>query len=170
MYPFLAGNHQSELPTSCLHIHHFPSSIHHLHRRSFFSFSPSEPCPLHECVVSPTCRPSASPCRAPASPSAMQIDPAALSRTDSASNSAKSAAPNAPTTVKSSRALISVPRLDLEHAYTDLKAAVGGKWAEYKESTALFLLGESLRMIAGPGSSCRLSSERRSATNWREFG
>lgn len=95
----------------------------------------------------------------------MQIDPAALSRTDSASNSAKSAAPNAPTTVKSSRALISVPRLDLEHAYTDLKAAIGDKWAEYKESTALFLLGESLRMIAGPGSSCRLSSERRSATN-----
>lgn len=71
----------------------------------------------------------------------MQIDPAALSRTDSASNSAKSAAPNASSTVKSSRALISVPRLDLEPAYTDLKAAIGDKWAEYKESTALFLLG-----------------------------
>lgn len=73
----------------------------------------------------------------------MQIDPAALSRTDSASNSAKSTAPNASSTVKSSRALISVPRLDLEHAYTDLKAAIGDKWAEYKESTALFLLGMS---------------------------
>ena len=71
----------------------------------------------------------------------MQIDPAALSRIDSASNPAKSAAPNATASAKSSRALISVPRLDLEHAYTDLKTAIGDKWAEYKESTALFLLG-----------------------------
>lgn len=71
----------------------------------------------------------------------MQIDPAALSRTDSASSPAKSAAPNATTAVKSSRALISVPRLDLEHSYTDLKATIGDKWAEYKEATALFLLG-----------------------------
>ncbi|KAJ5142104.1 Ubiquitin-like modifier-activating enzyme atg7 [Penicillium atrosanguineum] len=84
------------------------------------------------------CRPSATP-RAP-SP-AMQIDPAALSRTDSASNPAKGAAPNASASQKSSRALISVPRLDLEHAYTDLKAAIGDKWAEYKEATAFFLLG-----------------------------
>ncbi|KAJ5894455.1 Transcriptional coactivator SAGA-type complex Ada1/Tada1 [Penicillium taxi] len=98
---------------------------------------------LHECLIPlPFCRPSASPRRALASPTAaMQIDPAALSRTESASNPAKSAAINAPATIKSSRALISVPRLDLEHAYTDLKAAVGDKWAEYKESTALFLLG-----------------------------
>lgn len=73
----------------------------------------------------------------------MQIDPAALSRTDSTSNPAKSAASSATVTAKSSRALISVPRLDLEHAYTDLKAAIGDKWAEYKESTALFLLGMS---------------------------
>lgn len=74
----------------------------------------------------------------------MQIDPAALSRTDSASNTAtasKSAVSHAAATQKPSRALISVPRLDLEHAYTDLKAAIGDKWAEYKESTALFLLG-----------------------------
>ncbi|KAJ5635537.1 Transcriptional coactivator SAGA-type complex Ada1/Tada1 [Penicillium longicatenatum] len=89
----------------------------------------------------PTCRPSASPRRTPASLPAMQIDPAALSRSDSASNPAKSATPNAAATVKSSRALNSVPRLDLEHAYTDLKAAIGDQWAEYKESTALFLLG-----------------------------
>jgi hypothetical protein len=73
----------------------------------------------------------------------MQIDPAALSRTDSASNPAKGAAPNASATQKSSRALISVPRLDLEQAYTDLKAAIGDKWAEYKEATAFFLLGTS---------------------------
>lgn len=78
----------------------------------------------------------------------MQIDPAALSRTDSTPNPAKGAAPNASSTAKSSRALISVPRLDLEHPYTDLKAAIGDKWAEYKESTALFLLGMSpLRML-----------------------
>jgi transcriptional coactivator HFI1/ADA1 len=39
--------------------------------------------------------------------------------------------------------LISVPRLDLEPIYTDLKAAIGEKWVEYKQSTALFLLGRS---------------------------
>ena len=72
----------------------------------------------------------------------MQIDPAALSRTDS-SNQAKSAASNPSTTVKSSRTLPSVPRLDLEQTYTELKAAIGDKWAEYKEATALFLLGMS---------------------------
>jgi hypothetical protein len=79
----------------------------------------------------------------------MQIDPAALSRTDSASNPAKSATQSAQTTVKSSRALISVPRLDLEHSYTDLKAAIGDKWAEYKEATALFLLGMSWCCLHG---------------------
>ncbi|KAK4864730.1 hypothetical protein LT330_001353 [Penicillium expansum] len=70
----------------------------------------------------------------------MQIDPAALSRSDSISNP-KGAVPNGSVSAKTSRALISVPRLELEHAYTDLKAAIGDKWAEYKESTALFLLG-----------------------------
>lgn len=74
----------------------------------------------------------------------MQIDPAALSRTDSASNPAKSATPSAPTTVKSSRALNSVPRLDLQHSYTDLKAAIGDQWAGYKEATTFFLLGKPM--------------------------
>lgn len=98
----------------------------------------------------------------------MQIDPAALSRTDSASNPAKSAAPNTSSTVKSSRALISVPRLDLEHAYTDLKAAIGEKWAEYKESTTLFLLGMSYRAycsVRGRTSS-RSSEGNRDALMW----
>ena len=72
----------------------------------------------------------------------MQIDPAALSRSDSVSNP-KGAVPNGSVSAKTSRALISVPRLELEHAYTDLKAAIGDKWAEYKEATALFLLGMS---------------------------
>lgn len=72
----------------------------------------------------------------------MQIDPAALSRTESASAvSSKSATANGPATQKSTKALIAVPRLDLEPIYTELKAAIGDKWAEYKESTALFLLG-----------------------------
>ncbi|KAJ6086030.1 Transcriptional coactivator SAGA-type complex Ada1/Tada1 [Penicillium sp. IBT 16267x] len=117
--------------------------IHHFHpNSSSTSFSSHSQPESDECVVPlSTCRTSASPRRTPASPPAMQIDPAALSRSDSASNPAKSATPNAAATVKSSRALNSVPRLDLEHAYTDLKAAIGDQWAEYKESTALFLLG-----------------------------
>ncbi|THC89256.1 hypothetical protein EYZ11_011302 [Aspergillus tanneri] len=75
----------------------------------------------------------------------MQIDPAALSRTDSASTtipSSKSTAPSAPATQKSTKALISVPRLDLEPIYTELKAAIGDNWAEYKEAITLFLLGQ----------------------------
>ncbi|KAJ8215299.1 hypothetical protein LV158_003181 [Aspergillus fumigatus] len=82
--------------------------------------------------------------RASASLAIMQIDPAALSRTDSASTataSSKTAAPGPATTQKSTKALISVPRLDLEPIYTELKAAIGENWAEYKESTTLFLLG-----------------------------
>ncbi|KAL4885365.1 transcriptional regulator of RNA polII, SAGA, subunit-domain-containing protein [Aspergillus karnatakaensis] len=74
----------------------------------------------------------------------MQIDPAALSRTDSASaavSSSKNTAPSAPTQ-KATKALISVPRLDLEPIYTELKAAIGHKWTEYKEATTLFLLGQ----------------------------
>ncbi|OOF90776.1 hypothetical protein ASPCADRAFT_400506 [Aspergillus carbonarius ITEM 5010] len=83
--------------------------------------------------------------RAPASLATMQIDPAALSRTDSASTaiaSSKNTAPSAPPTQKSTKALISVPRLDLEPIYTELKAAIGDTWAEYKEATTLFLLGQ----------------------------
>ncbi|KAL2833242.1 transcriptional regulator of RNA polII, SAGA, subunit-domain-containing protein [Aspergillus cavernicola] len=75
----------------------------------------------------------------------MQIDPAALSRTDSASAaiaSSKGTAASVPATQKSTKALISVPRLDLEPIYTELKAAVGDKWTEYKEATTLFLLGQ----------------------------
>ncbi|KAF7719155.1 Transcriptional coactivator hfi1 [Penicillium ucsense] len=70
----------------------------------------------------------------------MQIDPAALSRPDS-SNATKTTTTTSSTTVKSSRSLPSVPHLDLEPAYTELKAAIGDKWAEYKDATASFLLG-----------------------------
>ncbi|KAE8350267.1 WD40 repeat-like protein [Aspergillus coremiiformis] len=73
------------------------------------------------------------------------IDPAALSRTESASTAitpSKNAAPNTSATPKSTKALISVPRLDLEPIYTELKAAIGDNWADYKVATTLFLLGQ----------------------------
>lgn len=75
----------------------------------------------------------------------MQIDPAALSRPDSAATtitSSKGSATSAPALQKSTKALIAVPRLDLEPVYTELKAAIADHWAEYKEATTLFLLGE----------------------------
>lgn len=73
----------------------------------------------------------------------MQIDPAALSRPDAASAALASskAAAGVSATQKTTKALISVPRLDLEPIYTELKAAIGDHWAEYKQSTGLFLLG-----------------------------
>ena len=72
----------------------------------------------------------------------MQIDPAALSRPDSGSapvTSTKTSNGSAPQ--KYTKALISVPRIDLEPIYTELKAAIGDGWTVYKESTSLFLLG-----------------------------
>ena len=76
----------------------------------------------------------------------MQIDPAALTGTDSVSTSIPAVKPiphPAPTTQKATKALISVPRLDFEPIYTDLKIAIGENWVEYKQATALFLLGMS---------------------------
>ncbi|RJE25934.1 transcriptional coactivator HFI1 ADA1 [Aspergillus sclerotialis] len=74
----------------------------------------------------------------------MQIDPAALSRPDASAvaiTSSKTTAPGNLTNQKTTKALISVPRLDLEPIYTELKAAIGDNWTEYKQSTGLFLLG-----------------------------
>lgn len=75
----------------------------------------------------------------------MQIDPAALTAP---------AAITVPSALnqKSTKALKSVPRLDLEPIYAELKAAIqrapvprqaepGDQWAIYKEATTLFLLG-----------------------------
>jgi hypothetical protein len=76
----------------------------------------------------------------------MQIDPAALTGTESVSTTipaVKSIPHAAPTTQKATKALISVPRLDLEPIYTELKIALGDNWVEYKQATALFLLGMS---------------------------
>lgn len=77
----------------------------------------------------------------------MQINPAALTGTDSASASApapKSLPPVQTATQKTTKALISVPRLDFEPIYTELKLAVGEHWVEYKEAVTLFLLGTCL--------------------------
>lgn len=97
----------------------------------------------------------------------MQIDPAALYRNDATNgtnnnNPASSSAPASGSTAsktvggsntgggsssssKSGRGgLISVPRLDLEPVYTELKAAIGEHWAEYKQAVALFLLGMAI--------------------------
>ncbi|KJF60229.1 transcriptional co-activator [Coccidioides immitis RS] len=74
----------------------------------------------------------------------MQINPAALTGSDSASASVPSAKPpssSQATTQKTTKALISVPRLDFEPIYTDLKLAVGDHWVEYKQAITLFLLG-----------------------------
>lgn len=87
----------------------------------------------------------------------MQIDPAALSQPDAASTaiaSSKAAAANASATQKTTKALISVPRLDLEPIYTALKAAIGDKWPEYKQSTGLFLLGAYIARLYCTGWIC----------------
>jgi transcriptional coactivator HFI1/ADA1 len=78
----------------------------------------------------------------------MQIDPAALGAPEAADHDpvppARPAAPGTPPVIqKTSKALISVPRLDLEPLYSDLKTAIGENWSQYKEATALFLLGTS---------------------------
>ncbi|KAF3480307.1 uncharacterized protein GIQ15_05654 [Arthroderma uncinatum] len=76
----------------------------------------------------------------------MQIDPAALTgTTDFASvvsaSTTKAASVAPPITQKTTKALISVPRLDVEPIYTELKGAIGDGWTEYKQATTLFLLG-----------------------------
>ncbi|KAL1953924.1 hypothetical protein VTO42DRAFT_2024 [Malbranchea cinnamomea] len=75
----------------------------------------------------------------------MQIDPAALAGPETASGSVAagktSGTVSAPVFQKTTKALISVPRLDLEPFYSDLKAAIRENWAQYKEAVALFLLG-----------------------------
>lgn len=80
----------------------------------------------------------------------MQIDPAALSRNDSSSSSvptSKAVGTSAPATQKTTKALIAVPRLDFEPIYTELKAAIGENWVEYKQSTTLFLLGTYICLL-----------------------
>ncbi|RDW74727.1 TADA1 family protein [Aspergillus mulundensis] len=70
-----------------------------------------------------------------------QIDPAALSRTEDSAPAVTSSKSSAP--AQKLKALISVSRLDLGPTYIELRSAIGGdKWAEYKEATTLFLLGQ----------------------------
>ncbi|KAL6235393.1 hypothetical protein BDW75DRAFT_230355 [Aspergillus navahoensis] len=76
------------------------------------------------------------------SPTMQQIDLAALSRAEEDSASAATSSKNSAPTQKS-KALISVSRLDLGPPYLELKTRIGANWAEYKEATTLFLLGQS---------------------------
>ncbi|KAL4801414.1 transcriptional regulator of RNA polII, SAGA, subunit-domain-containing protein [Aspergillus unguis] len=65
------------------------------------------------------------------------MDPAALSLT-----STSTTAPNAPNAQKTVKYLKSVPRLNLEQPYAELKAAIGPRWIDYKEAVTLFLSGQ----------------------------
>ncbi|KAL4974522.1 transcriptional regulator of RNA polII, SAGA, subunit-domain-containing protein [Aspergillus desertorum] len=91
------------------------------------------------------CLPSAS--RSPSRPASrtsqimQQIDLAALSRAEEDSASVVTSSKNSAPTQKS-KALISVSRLDLGPPYLELKSRIGANWAEYKEATTLFLLGQ----------------------------
>ena len=73
----------------------------------------------------------------------MQIDPAALGGLETTTtHPGKPPGPGQPPAAqKPVKALISVPRLDLEPLYADLKGAINDNWAQYKEATGLFLLG-----------------------------
>ncbi|KAI1916204.1 hypothetical protein LOZ53_001519 [Ophidiomyces ophidiicola] len=73
----------------------------------------------------------------------MQINPAALTGTASTAPSVPAGKPTTAshTPQKTTKALISVPRLDFEPIYTDLKIAIGEHWVEYKQAITLFLLG-----------------------------
>lgn len=79
------------------------------------------------------------------------IDPAALSRADSIPQLA-SAPPgnskiNGPTvtlSLKTAKSVTSAQRIDLEHVYTSLKAAIGDRWGEYKEAMSLYVLGKHI--------------------------
>lgn len=79
----------------------------------------------------------------------MQIDAAALGGPETATSSVKSTGSGQPpATQKPVKALISVPRLDLEPLYADLKCAITDNWAQYKEAIGLFLLGMDMLMFA----------------------
>ncbi|KAL4998115.1 transcriptional regulator of RNA polII, SAGA, subunit-domain-containing protein [Aspergillus recurvatus] len=75
------------------------------------------------------------------SPTMQQFDLTALSRAEEDSTSAVTSSKSSAPTQKS-KALISVPRLDLGPSYLELKSRIGANWAEYKEATTLFLLGQ----------------------------
>lgn len=76
------------------------------------------------------------------------IDPAALSRVDSIPQLAsvplgnpKTNGTTAPLSLKTAKSVTSAQRIDLEPIYTNLKAAIGDRWGEYKEAMSLFVLG-----------------------------
>lgn len=82
------------------------------------------------------------------------IDPAALIRSDtipqSTSATSVTARPNGITTplfLKTSKSSSVAQRIDLEPLYTNLKAAIGEHWGQYKEALSLFLLGVYLYIL-----------------------
>ncbi|MCJ1473389.1 transcriptional coactivator hfi1/ADA1 [Lambiella insularis] len=77
------------------------------------------------------------------------IDPAALTRTDSfvqpfapSALSTKLNGINTLSAQKAAKAASTVQRIDLEPLYTNLKAAIGEHWSEYKEGVSSFVLGQ----------------------------
>ncbi|KAL8692214.1 MAG: hypothetical protein Q9218_002714 [Villophora microphyllina] len=76
------------------------------------------------------------------------IDPAALSRSDSSTtlNSGSLSLSKAngitiPSSSKAQKTTNAAQRIDLEPLYTNLKAAIGDRWAKYKDAISLFILG-----------------------------
>lgn len=76
------------------------------------------------------------------------IDPAALSRMDSTSQlvsiplgNSKVNGATAPLSLKTTKFVTGVQRIDLEPIYTSLKSTIGDRWGDYKEAMSLFLLG-----------------------------
>lgn len=79
------------------------------------------------------------------------IDPAALSRADSIPQLASAPPGNSkvngstvPLSLKTAKSVTSAQRLDLEPIYTSLKAAIGDRWGEYKETMSLYILGKCI--------------------------
>ena len=78
------------------------------------------------------------------------IDPAALSRSDSISQptltpltTTKLNGSSAPSSQKTLKPTNSAQRIDIEPLYTALKAAIGDRWATYKEAINLLVIGKS---------------------------
>lgn len=59
--------------------------------------------------------------------------------------------PVTPSSALNKNGKIPVPRVDLESIYTQLKAALGHQWADYKAAVNAFALGEPLHLHSQEG-------------------
>ena len=77
----------------------------------------------------------------------LSLDPSALTfQPPTASSLASKSNVTSVTPVqKTAKPSNSIPRIDLEPLYTNLKAAITEHWAEYKQAISLFVLGTNLR-------------------------